>query len=179
MKVAKLLVVRNVRHVILPCLLAGAVFSCQSSEKVKENAGSGKKSSQKTTSTIPAASIDSAANAAVPEKQEQKKLVVYYLHTTFRCHSCNMIEQLTTAAVKSGFAEQIEKGRVELKSLNIEEKGNEHFVKDYKLYTKSVILSDMKDGKELKWKNLDKVWTLLGNESKFVEYIQTEIKLYL
>jgi hypothetical protein len=48
-----------------------------------------------------------------------------------------------------------------------------------KVNYKSVILSDLKNGKKERWKNLDMVWTLLGNEQKFVEYAQTGVKAHL
>jgi len=160
---------------------AAAIFSsCQSADNAKTAATSSTKSSveQKATSAALAASSDSSTQKVRP-RQEQRKLIVYYLHGTFRCHSCNMIERLTREAVEQGFADQIKTGRVEMKVINIEESGNEHFVDDYKLYTKSVILSDLKDGKETRWKNLDQVWTLLGSDAKFVEYIQKEVKTWL
>ena len=112
-------------------------------------------------------------------RKEGKLLVVYYFHTNFRCHSCIMIEKLTRQAVNEGFADQLKNGRIELKEINVEEAGNEHFTDDYKLYTKSVILSDVKNGKEASWKNCEKVWTLLGNEQKFIDYIQSEVKALL
>lgn len=166
--------------VALSFIIAGLLFSCQSASNAKTDTTVKTKTltKQKTTSAAPMASNKVSAENTM-SKQEQRKLVVYYLHTTFRCPSCNKIERLTKEAVENGFADQIKKGRVEMKVLNIEESGNEHFVDDYKLYTKSVILSDLKNGKEAKWKNLDQVWTLLGNEAKFIEYVQKEIKTYL
>ena len=56
---------------------------------------------------------------------------------------------------------------------------NKHYDKDYKLYAQSVILSDVKDGKELRWLNLDKIWKLLNNDKAFQEYIAKEITGYL
>jgi len=52
-------------------------------------------------------------------------------------------------------------------------------VKDYELYTKSVVLSETKNGKEVRWKNLDKVWTLLGDEAAFKKYVRDEVSAYL
>jgi len=56
---------------------------------------------------------------------------------------------------------------------------NEHFVQEYSLYSQSVILSEMKDGKEVSWKNLIRVWELVQSEEKFKEYVQGEVKAYL
>ncbi len=168
---------------VMSVVIAGSLFSCQSADADNEKTGDAPtaktpKKQETTSAAVSMASSDSSLQKAMPN-QEKLKLVVYYLHGTFRCPSCNKIEHLTKEAVEQGFADQIKKGRVELKVLNIEESGNVHFVQDYKLYTKSVILSDLRDGKEAKWKNLDQVWMLLGNEGKFIEYIQKEVKTYL
>lgn len=111
--------------------------------------------------------------------QKERKLIVYYFHTNFRCHSCVTIEKLTRQAVTEGFTDQLKNGRIEFKEINVEETGNEHFTDDYKLYTKSVILSDIKNGKEASWKNLEKVWTLLRDEQKFIDYIKSEVTALL
>ena len=39
--------------------------------------------------------------------------------------------------------------------VNVDEPANEHFIKDYQLYSKSIVIVKMQDGKELKWENLD------------------------
>lgn len=56
---------------------------------------------------------------------------------------------------------------------------NEHFVNDYQLYTKSLILSLVKDGKEVKSKNLDKIWQLARNKQKFIDYVTGEINGFM
>lgn len=121
-----------------------------------------------------------AKTTVVPDAEKQPHtLIVYYFHGNFRCQSCATIEKLTRQAVTTGFADQLESGRIELKIVNVEETPNEHYSKDYKLYTKSVILSDVKNGKEASWKNLEQVWTKLNNENQFIDYIQSEIKTLL
>jgi hypothetical protein len=155
---------------------AGVFFFCQSTEKDKNTSHSTKNVKNDSVVTVTA---PSEKDTPTQQQQEGRQLIVYYLHGTFRCPSCNTIERLTKQTVEQGFAEQLAIGRMQLKILNIEEPGNEHFVEDYKLYTKSVILSDLKNGKEIQWKNLEKIWTLLHDEAKFIEYIKTEIKSYL
>jgi hypothetical protein len=61
----------------------------------------------------------------------------------------------------------------------VEDRGNEHFVDDYKLYTKSLILSFGKDGKEIKHKNLDKIWEYSGNKQKFIDYVTGELQGFM
>jgi hypothetical protein len=107
------------------------------------------------------------------------KVIVFYFHGNVRCFTCERIEQLTMEAVNEEFAEEMKKGVVELKVINVEEAKNNHFIKDYQLYTKSVIVSDLKQGKQDRWKNLQRVWELVRNDEAFKRYVQKEINEYL
>lgn len=124
--------------------------------------------------------IGGGAPAAGVEKEAVSPggLTVYYFHTSFRCHSCLTIERLTREAVNEQFASELKSGAVRWQMVNYEEPANEHFIDDYKLYTKQVILSAAKGGKEVKWKNLDEVWDLKRDEMRFKLYIADEIKKF-
>ncbi|OGJ89779.1 MAG: hypothetical protein A2268_07295 [Candidatus Raymondbacteria bacterium RifOxyA12_full_50_37] len=114
-------------------------------------------------------------------KQQVKnggKIYVYYFMTSYRCPSCQKIEKYTRAEVEASFKDELKSGSMEWKMLNIQDKQNEHFAKDYSLYSKSVVLSCVKDGKEMGWKNCAKIWELLGDENAFRVYIREEIKAF-
>ena len=116
-----------------------------------------------------------AAKPAVPERQ----IVAYYFHTTDRCPSCLKIESFSHEAVQTGFPKELESGRLVFRLVNIEEKGNEHFVQDYQLFTKSLVIVEQVRGKQTRWKNLPKVWELLSDKEKFLAYVQNEVRGYL
>ena len=107
------------------------------------------------------------------------RVIAYYFHTTYRCASCRAIEAYSREAIESAFADQIKDGRILWKVVNVEVKGNEHFVKDYGLYTKSLVLVNEVRGKPTEWKNLEKVWQLLQDKPKFLRYVQDETRSYL
>lgn len=117
--------------------------------------------------------------AIAAEDASSAKVTVYYFHGTFRCPSCLKIEQYSKEAIEKYFGDELNSGRLVFKVINIEEKGNEHFVDDYQLYTKSLVLSLVKEGKEIKSENLVKVWEYLGNRDKFYEYVNSSVKSYL
>lgn len=117
-----------------------------------------------------------AAEAVAPQANH---VVVYYFHTNFRCVNCHNMEMWTKEVVENDFKFQLENGSIVLKIINTETKGNEHFMKDYNLFTKSVVLGLVKDGKEVKFTNLPKVWDFLGNGDKFKAYVKNEISKYL
>lgn len=111
--------------------------------------------------------------------QANDKVIVYYFHGNYRCYSCMRIEQYTRESVEAAFAKELKSGQIEFRSINVDLPANSHYVQDYKLFTKSVIVSDMIQGKERRWKNLQKVWELLRNETKFKDYVKSETAAYL
>lgn len=121
----------------------------------------------------PEAKKETAAAPAPPV------LVVYYFHRNVRCPSCLTIEEWTKRAVNDGFPVELESGRVVMKTANLDEPGNAHFNEDYRLNTQSVVLSDTRDGRETRWKNLEEVWELLDDEAKFLDYSRAEIREFL
>jgi hypothetical protein len=107
------------------------------------------------------------------------KVVAYYFHTTFRCSSCKKIEAYSREAIESGFAKELKEGKLQWCVINVDERTNRHFIQDYQLFSKSLVLVKMKDGKQAEWKNLMKVWQLLGNKEDFLRYVQGEVRSYL
>lgn len=118
-----------------------------------------------------------------PGEQTESKVnghvSVYYFHGNFRCINCYNIEQYTKEAVEKYFKNELDSDKVIFQVINVETKGNEHFVNDYQLYTKSVVLSLVKNGKEVKFDNLTKVWEYLRDKDAFHQYIKSEIEKYL
>lgn len=112
-------------------------------------------------------------------KSKKCDVVVYYFHTTYRCASCMQIEQLTAEALDEEFSEEMKEGFIEFNVLNMEEAKNNHFIQDYELFTKSVIVADIEQGKQIRWKNLIKVWSLLNNNEEFKKYIKSEVEDFL
>lgn len=117
--------------------------------------------------------------AAAAEDKRASKVTAYYFHGSFRCFTCINMEKYSKEAIETNFKDSLQSGKLEFRAVNVEERGNEHFVKDYQLYTKSLILSFIKDGKEVKSKNLDKIWTLAREKGKFIEYVTNEVKAFM
>jgi hypothetical protein len=111
-------------------------------------------------------------NAAGP------KLIVYYFHTTTRCVSCLKIENLTQFTLESDFPSELAAGLIEWRPVNLDTPGNGHFAKEYGLYTKSVVLSEVLDGRETRWRNLENVWHLLPDPDGFRRYVEEEVRSF-
>lgn len=104
---------------------------------------------------------------------------VYYFYNNIRCESCRKIEMYTQSAVQRGFEKELQEGTVVFFPINIDEPGGQRFIRDYRLYSKQVIVSDMHNGKETRWKDLKRVWELLNDPDAFDKYIWTEVAEYV
>ena len=128
-------------------------------------------------STTPVQAPNVSSTPASPTVQETTapaKVVAYYFHGNMRCTTCKKIEALTTEAIETGFADDIKNGRVELKVVNVEESGNEHFIQDYELASRSVVVARYEGEAQKDWKRLDAVWQLTGDKEAFIRLIQDE-----
>ena len=63
--------------------------------------------------------------------------------------------------------------------VDTDEKANAHFMKDYGLYTKSVVLVRVRDGRQISFKVLDKVWEHLNDKAAFIKYVQDETRTFV
>jgi len=120
-----------------------------------------------------------AADTAVSKPPKADYTKAYYFHGDFRCSNCYKIEKYSKEAIDKYFSKELASGELEYEVINIDEKGNEHFAKDYKLYTKSLVISKIKGGKEVEYKNLEKVWNYLGGREAFYNYVKEEITKFL
>lgn len=118
-------------------------------------------------------------SAQAVEDARPVHVIAYYFHGSFRCPTCHKLEQYSKEAIETDFRDAIVSGRLEYRVVNVEDKGNEHYASDYRLYTKSLILSLVKDGKETKWINLDKIWEYVGNKERFIDYVKSSIADFL
>jgi len=113
------------------------------------------------------------------DKPTSKRLIAYYFHGNFRCSTCYRLETYSREAIETNFRDELTSGKLVFNVVNTDEKANSHFINDYQLYTKSLILSLVKDGKQIKWVNLDKIWEYVGNKQKFIEYVKSGVVDFL
>lgn len=131
-------------------------------------------------STIATAQKDSMIdNSSEKKKEPAHQVIAYYFHGTRRCVTCQTIEAYTEESLRSEFSGELESGKLVWRPVNVDTPDNEHFVQDYKLSTRSVVLVEMLGGKQKQWKNLPRVWELVRDKSVFIAYIQEETRRLL
>ena len=112
-------------------------------------------------------------------KSKSVKVIAYYFHGTYRCSTCQTIEKYSQEAIEQYFAKELKNGILEFKPINVEEAENRHYVQDYQLFSKSLVISLVKQGKEVTWKNLADVWKHVRDKDRFFQYVKEEVEKFL
>jgi hypothetical protein len=117
-----------------------------------------------------------AATAVATTPAASPATLVYYFHATTRCATCKTIEAYAHETVASKFAADLEARRLEWRTVNVDEPANQHFIRDFRLYTRSVVVVDARDPK--RFKVLDRVWQLVRDKPAFQKYVEQEIRSF-
>ena len=130
--------------------------------------------------TAAAAQTPDVAGSVAAATVAPHQIVVSYFHGDVRCPTCKRLEAYSREAVEKTFAAEIAAGRLAFKMVNTDREENAHFVTDYSLVTKSLVVSEESDGKVVRWTNLDKIWTLVrGDQQAYTDYVVAGVRAYL
>ena len=106
-----------------------------------------------------------------------RQVAVYYLHSTFRCVTCNTIEKMTRELLDTSYAQQLADGKIQWIEDDFQE--NEALARQFEVAASCVVVAEMKDGVVLDYKRLDDVWTKMKDTAAFNQYISEAIDGYL
>lgn len=118
---------------------------------------------------------EAVVQASVSAPVEQSGIQVTYFTTDVRCISCKTIEQLTLASVERLQQNPDLTGRVYFQTLNLDRPENRHFIEEYELSFKTVVVSHTDSDDVTHWIKLDDVWKNLQNPDAFHDLIETEV----
>ncbi|MCC6143433.1 MAG: hypothetical protein IT368_06475 [Candidatus Hydrogenedentes bacterium] len=102
-------------------------------------------------------------------------LVVYFFDQGKDCATCENIPAYTQAVLEDSFGDALASGRIVWRVVDVEAAENAHFVEDFGLFAKAIVLVRMASGRQVAWKNLDRVWDLVYDQAGFVAYIREEV----
>jgi len=121
----------------------------------------------------------SSIGASEAKENRTTYVTAYYFHGNMRCASCRKIEQYSREALEKFFTKELHSGVLQFTPVNTDRPENTHYIHDYQLYTKSLVIVLMKDGKQVTWKNLAKVWQHLRDRDAFHDYVHEEVGAFL
>ncbi|MBW6515138.1 MAG: hypothetical protein K0B81_00800 [Candidatus Cloacimonetes bacterium] len=103
-----------------------------------------------------------------------KKIVVYYLRSTFRCWQCNMIEIYTDKLIRIEFAEYLEDRRLDWRVVDYLQ--DSQLANRYNISGNTIIVARFEDGVEVSHTRLDQVMEKVLNQYEFMNYLRNAIK---
>lgn len=114
----------------------------------------------------------------LPEVAGHQVVVTYFISGA-RCESCQKIEALCRETVAQDFAAESASHHVVFRVIDTGDPANAHYISDYQLTSKIVILSHRVASKETEWMAMEKVWDLLEDPAAFHAYLASPIRKYL
>lgn len=124
-------------------------------------------------------SPDVRATHPASGKLPPKAVIAYYFHSDTRCPTCRNIEEYAREAIESGFAAQLAAGNVEWRVVNYEVPANQHFTTEYEIVAPTVVVVRTAEGRVADWRNLSRVWELVGEKDALMKYIRQETQAML
>ena len=111
------------------------------------------------------------------EIENSSYIHVYYFHSTFRCSTCNKIEEMTKKLLENNFKDNLNKREILFSDIDFQ--SDEKLAVKFGIFASCVVVAMEKDGKTVEYKRLDEVWTLIEKPKDFNQYISSAITNYL
>jgi len=81
--------------------------------------------------------------------------------------------------VEKDFSKELNDYIMEFKVVDVDATGNDHVVKDFGLYTKSIVITEQAGDRAVRFKVLSGIWEYIRNEEKLKRYIRDEVKTFI
>jgi len=111
--------------------------------------------------------------AATPQPTGQNVVKVYYLHSTFRCTTCNAIEKMTMALLETQYRRELSSGSMLFHEVDFQT--DEALAKQFGVVASCVVVAAVRNGKVVDFQRLDDVWTLMKDPPAFDKYLRNAI----
>lgn len=101
------------------------------------------------------------------DSDTKTRFTAIYFHAKHRCPTCETIEAYAHDALSS----EIEQGNIKWKVADYTAEENEPIVNQCEVFTSTVVLLDVQDGKVIRWRNLDDVWKYTSDKTAFTSFM--------
>ncbi len=127
----------------------------------------------------PAAGDPPAAPARVESAAVNTVVYAYYFHQTFRCFTCQSLEETAARAIQENFAAQVQAGQVVWRPVNIDKPEGKVLRAQFNARATDLVLARMEDGVCKESKKLDELSGLSGRPDAVSKYLVEQIGAYL
>ena len=101
------------------------------------------------------------------DSDAKTRFTAIYFHAKHRCPTCETIEAYARDALSS----EIEQGNIAWKIADYTAEKNKPIVEQCEVFTSTVVLLDVQDGKVIRWRNLEDVWNYTSDKTAFTSFM--------
>ena len=102
-----------------------------------------------------------------------------YFHRTQRCPTCVRMGTYSEEAVNSGFAAEIQQGKVAFYAIDFQDPRNQALTEGYGVSGPALIVAKIAGDKVAEYHNLSEIWAKSRDKTAFIEYVQGNVKTLL
>jgi len=126
-----------------------------------------------------AAAADPPSPAGRPAEHATSpvRVRITYVHSTYRCATCNTIEKMAREVIEEQFADALADGRIEWQEADFQK--DEALAERFGIVASCVVVATVRGETVLDFKRLDDVWSLMEDPPKFSAYISGTVRGYL
>jgi hypothetical protein len=108
------------------------------------------------------------------EQSAGQKIVMYYFRGTSRSPVCRHLEKVCREAVEDDFRDELASGKLDFRVVTLGNDGQGYYDNYYRVSSRMVILSLVENGRELRWKNLEKIGEYINDKEGLAGYLKEE-----
>ncbi len=105
----------------------------------------------------------------------QNGVLILQFHRTQRCKFCLNMENHTKETLNTFFPDDIKDENIVFRTVDMELPRYKSLIKKYDLFTSTLVLVDVAEGKELRWKIVTEAWYLTNKKQKFIKMLESEL----
>ncbi len=123
--------------------------------------------------------LDKTFDVKAETKMPDTYVRVLYFHRVPGCSTCQTMSKYIYETILRTYPEEVKNRRIVLRYFNFESPKNAKLVKTFKIASPTLVLIQGQNGKDVKAKKADKIWSLAGDKNIFMKYVGKEIDAYL
>lgn len=124
----------------------------------------------------PATPPDTNPSERATDPAAPTRLIVYYFDMGKDCTTCLNLESYTHETLETHFPEALSSGEIEWKVVDVDRPDNQHYVEEFGLYTKAVVLASIHDGNVVHAENLSRIWELVYDKAAYMAYVHEQVE---
>jgi len=119
------------------------------------------------------------AHAQVESAAADTVVYAYYFHQTFRCFTCQSMEETAARAIRENFVPQLQAGQVVWMPVNIDKPEGKVLRQQFNARATELVLARMEGNVCQESKKLDELSELSGRPDAVSKYLVDQISAYL